>query len=160
MNLLEFVKKIIVDFVEAMLNDLEVKDRNAVIQYLRDFINYLKKKFAGDKDISFAISHLEDSFNRMLSEAVQTQKNTTENSGVKYSLNVNAKSELHKALYDTNYRNEVLLRDERPPIMLSQKGVENRPMVMNASHIRENVFTEGEAKNLDLRSIHTHIITE
>ena len=151
MNLLEFVKKIIVDFVKAMLSDLDINERKSVIQYLLDFLKYLKNKLSGNTDIVYEISRLEDSFNRMLSEAVQTQKNTAENSSVKYSLNVNAKSELHKALYDTNYRNEVLLRDVTPPIMLSQKGVENRPMVMNASHIRENVFTEDEARKLGLK---------
>ena len=71
--------------------------------------------------------------------------------GTQYSLSQNARSELKKVLQDTNYRNEVLLRDETPAIMLSQKGVRNLPMAMNASHIRENVFTEEEAKNLGLR---------
>ncbi|MBP3706499.1 MAG: hypothetical protein J6J13_04555, partial [Clostridia bacterium] len=86
------------------------------------------------------------------SQTSTEQKTTVDDSGGwQYSLNVNAKSELHKALYDKNYRNEVLLRDNTPPIMLSQKGVKNLPMVMNASHIRENVFTEEEAKNLGLR---------
>ena len=71
--------------------------------------------------------------------------------GVKYSLNQNAKTELHKALYDKSYQGEVLLRDESPPIMLAQKGVKNLPMSMNASHIRENVFTEEEAQKMGLR---------
>lgn len=76
---------------------------------------------------------------------------------VKYSLSENAKSELHKALYDTNYGNDVCLRDETPTIMLAQKGVKNLPMVMKVSHIRENVFTEVEAGKLGLRvDAHTH----
>ena len=83
--------------------------------------------------------------------------NVKESIGAKYSLSANAKTELHTALYDKNYRNEVLLRDESPAIMLSQKGVKNLPMAMNASHIRENVFTEAEAKKLGLKvDGHTH----
>lgn len=75
----------------------------------------------------------------------------------KYSLNENAPSELHKALYDTGYRDEVLLRDVTPDIMLSQNGVKNLPMAMNASHIRENVFSEDEARKLGLKvDEHTH----
>lgn len=83
--------------------------------------------------------------------APKNEKSTAQEDGVKYSLNKNAKGELKKALYDTSYRNEVLLRDETPAIMLAQKGVKNLPMVMNASHIRENVFSESEAKKLGLR---------
>ena len=76
--------------------------------------------------------------------------NTAQSGGVKYSLNINAKAELHKALYDKNYRDDVLLRDETPTIMLSQKNVRNLSMAMKASHIRENVFTEAEARQLGL----------
>ena len=78
---------------------------------------------------------------------------------MRYSLSKNAKNELHKALYDTNYRSEVKLRDATPDIMISQKGVRNLPMEMNASHIRENIFTEAEAKKLGLKvddNIHYH----
>ena len=71
--------------------------------------------------------------------------------GVKYSLNENAETELHRALYDKNFKGEVLLRDVTPEIMLSQKGVRNLPMSMNASHIRENVFSEAEAEKMGLR---------
>ena len=71
--------------------------------------------------------------------------------GVKYSLNENAETELHRALYDKNFKGEVLLRDVTPDIMLSQKGVRNLPMSMNASHIRENVFSEAEAEKMGLR---------
>ena len=66
-------------------------------------------------------------------------------SGGRYSLNQNASSELHKALYDKIYSNEILLRDETPQILLQQKGVKSLPMVMQISHIRENVFSETEA---------------
>ena len=72
--------------------------------------------------------------------------------GVKYSLNKNAETELHRALYDKNFKGEVLLRDVTPDIMLSQKGVRNLPMSMNASHIRENVFSEAEAVKMGLRT--------
>ena len=73
-----------------------------------------------------------------------------EQGGERYSLNENAATELHKALYDIGYRSDVRLRDVSPPIMLSQKGVRNLPMAMKASHIRENVFTEEKAINLGL----------
>lgn len=81
----------------------------------------------------------------------------------KYSLASNAKAELHKALYDLKYRDDVRLRDETPAIMLGHKGVKNLPMAMKASHIRENIFTEDEARALGLRvddDIHYHGLGE
>lgn len=68
--------------LQNMLSDLDYKERNVVVQYILDFLSYLKKKLAGNKDILFEISRLEDSFNRMLSEAVDINKETpTENGG-------------------------------------------------------------------------------
>lgn len=90
-------------------------------------------------------------------QKAQTREEKNDSIKVKYNLNENAAAELHKALYDKNYRSEVLLRDESPAIMVSQKDVRNLPMAMKASHIRENVFTEEEANNLGLRvDEHTH----
>ena len=43
-----------------------------------------------------------------------------------------------------------MLTDNSPSILTSQKGVENLPMMMVASHVRENILTEEEAKNLGL----------
>ena len=133
--------------------DLATKDRN-VFQKIYDEIKYLVKvATAGSKEAK-RLAQVEREFEKVYRELAQ--KNTAD-SGVKYSLNSNAKTELHKALYDKNYKNEVLLRDETPAIMTSQKGVKNLPMAMNASHIRENVFTEAEAKAEGLRvDKHTH----
>ena len=59
--------------------------------------------------------------------------------------------------YDKKYDQEIVLRDSTPSIMISQKGVKNLKMTMKISHIRENIFTEEEAKKLNLRvDKHTH----
>lgn len=67
--------------LENMLSGLNYKERNIVMRYILDFISYLKKKLAGNKEILFEISRLEDAFNRMLSEAVDTNKETPTESG-------------------------------------------------------------------------------
>lgn len=84
-------------------------------------------------------------------KAVGAQKNTTQEGGLKYSLSENARTELHEALYDRKYRGDVLLRDYTPGIITVQKGVRDLPMVMKISHIRENVFTEDEARSFGLK---------
>ena len=39
------------------------------------------------------------------------------------------------------------MTDNTPPILLAQKGVRNLPLHMKPSHVRENIFTEAEAKS-------------
>lgn len=155
----ELVADLVGDYVFTdadFVRKLSVENRN-VFQKIYDEIKYLcKVATAGSKEAR-QLEKVKKTFAEVYRESNTAQKNTAENSGVRYSLNVNAKSELHNALYDMSYRNEVLLRDETPSIMLSQNGVKNRQMVMNASHIRENVFTEEEARNLGLKvDAHTH----
>ena len=141
------------DFV----NHLSVTNRN-MFQKMYDEIKYLcKVATAGSKEAR-ELEKVKRVFENAYRAGSSAQSDTT-----KYHLSSNAKTELHKALYDTKYRSEVLLRDVSPAIMTSQKGVKNLPMAMNASHIRENVFTEEEAKNLGLRvndSTHYHGLGE
>lgn len=83
--------------------------------------------------------------------------------GERYALSANAKAEVKKALNDKNYSGEIKLTDSSPSILLTQNGVRNLPMIMNASHLRENIFTEAEAKKIGLRvhkSINYHGLGE
>ena len=73
--------------------------------------------------------------------------NPTDSTDIRYSLNVNAEAEINKALNNKYYNQDIILTDTTPSIVASQKGVNNYPMLMKASHIRENIFTRGEAKN-------------
>ncbi len=80
-----------------------------------------------------------------------------QDTGVRYSLRKGAEKDVEKALNDKTYREDVYLTENSPSIIASQKGVRNLPMLMKASHIRENVFTEDEAKNMGLKvDEHTH----
>lgn len=73
--------------LESLLSGLDYKERNAVVQYILDFLSYLKKKLAGNKELVFEISRLEDNFNRALSEATATKKFPTNGGGVQYDIN-------------------------------------------------------------------------
>lgn len=69
----------------------------------------------------------------------------------RYSIREEAISEIEKAISNKNYDKEIKLTDSSPAILTSQKGVKNLPMMMIASHIRENILTEQEAKDLGLK---------
>ena len=156
----ELVSELVGDYLLTdydFIKQISVENRN-VFQRLWDEVKYLCKVASAGSKEARVFEKVKRSFEKAYKEAA-VEKNNTAEGGVnaKYSLSANAESELHKALYDKNYRNEVLLRDETPEIMLSQKGVKNHKMVMNASHIRENVFTEAEAQKLGLKvDNHTH----
>lgn len=69
----------------------------------------------------------------------------------KYALCKDAATEVEKAITNKYYDKEVKLTESSPAILTSQKGVRNLPMMMVASHIRENILTEEEAKKLGLK---------
>ena len=73
------------------------------------------------------------------------------NDGVSYALAPSAEADVDRALTDLYGRDDVYLTDSSPSIIASQKGVRNLPMLMKASHIRENIYTEAEAKRLGLK---------
>lgn len=84
--------------LERLVSEVNQKDRNAVFQFIHDFISWLKTALKGEK-ISFDIVKLENHFASVLRN-VETKsgqnKNSTNDGGVKYSIeyekaNVNSK---------------------------------------------------------------------
>lgn len=132
------------------INRLSVEQPNIFKKIFEEIKYLVKTATAGTKEAK-QLLEVQRAFEKAYKEGGESKD------GIRYSLAENAATELHKALYDKNYREDVRLRDETPAIMLAQKGVKNLPMVMKVSHIRENVFTEEEAKKLGLRvDAHTH----
>lgn len=92
-----------------------------------------------------------DNLEKILNQAGTETKNTATEDGVKYQLKVGAAADVEKALKDKNYRDDVYLTESSPAVIANQNGVRNLPMLMKASHIRENVFTEDEARQRGLK---------
>ncbi|MBQ7247132.1 MAG: hypothetical protein IJS22_03460 [Lachnospiraceae bacterium] len=83
--------------------------------------------------------------------------------GKKYPfLRDDAEDEVHKVTTDTKYGSEVRLTDHSPSIITSQKNTKDLPLVMKASHVRENILSEAEAKKLGLsiKGKHFHRLGE
>ena len=93
-------------------------------------------------------------FDESLEEILAEQKNTaeTEPGGErKYELKKDARQNVDKAVSRKGYNGEIELTTGSPSIITSQKGTENYPLVMKASHIRENILTEKEAQTMGLK---------
>lgn len=72
------------------------------------------------------------------------------NAGYSAHISNTAEQEINKALADKNYRQEIKLRDFTPAILV-EHGARDLPMLMKASHLRENIFTAQEAAANGLR---------
>lgn len=82
----------------SLSSSLDYEERNVVIQYILDFLSYLKKKLAGNKELVFEISRLEDNFNRAISEATATKKFPTNGGGVQFIVNQENNSSIKQQL--------------------------------------------------------------
>ena len=140
--------------------------------YINDLLEKLKKAYAGltpDSregkivlDMKDCIEELHNmweeaaldarnNFQSAGGKSLRGNKNTADEDGGKYSLRAGAEADIERALNDKNYTEDVFLTESSPSIIASQKGARNLPMLMKASHIRENIFSEQEAKQNGLK---------
>ena len=131
-----------------MIEDIYVTSRMDFDEFhngLTDLLGYdgiiAWNKAEGTQAVVFRSNQAKDIFNFK----------PTKNADVRYSLSLTANQEVENALNNKNYQQEIKLTDVTPSILLGQKGVKNLPMIMKASHVRENIFTEEEAKAKGLK---------
>lgn len=144
------------EFAEEMRTDAYIEkvamERPGLISKIRELIRKVMERFRNilpQKELT-AWEQAEEKWKRALDAAVKS--GALENDGeVRYKLSDNAGIEVSKALKDKNYKGEVKLTNNSPKILTEQSGVEDLPMVMKASHIRENILTEDDARELGLR---------
>ncbi len=175
-------EEVVARSMEKMLSDTdafsvmeELKTENhGLWQKIKDFfakwqkqIHKLYKKYKFSGNYANAYESIKDSIDDVMNLFSQGLVNAGENyqyiatestqSETKYQLRENAEQDIESALASKNYTEDVYLTETSPSIITSQKGVKNLPMLMKASHIRENVFTEKEAKEKGLKvDDHTH----
>lgn len=166
----EAVEEVIADACETVLTEPTAIRQLAsdnmplakkIRKWLNDFFRKIKSAFAGLEavhDEAKAMTEYMDELRAMwddaLSDAVRNRanKNAAENGdgAARYSIREDAPAEIHKAVTDKKYQGDIWLTDTTPSIMLGRRGVKNLPMLMKASHIRENILTKQEAAKLGL----------
>lgn len=175
-------EEVVARSMEKMLSDTdafsvmeELKTENhGLWQKIKDFfakwqkqIHKLYKKYKFSGDYANAYKSIKDSIDDVMKLFSQGLVNAGKNyqyiatesaqSDTKYQLREGAEKDIERALASKNYTEDVYLTETSPSIIVSQKGVKNLPMLMKASHIRENVLTEKEAKEKGLKvDNHTH----
>lgn len=166
----EAVEEVIADACETVLTEPTAIQQLAsdnmplakkIRKWLNDFFRKIKSAFAGLEavhDEAKAMTDYMDELRAMwdgaLADAVRNRanKNAAENGdgAIRYSIREDAPAEIHKAVTDKSYQGDIWLTDTTPSIMLGRRGVKNLPMLMKASHIRENILTKQEAAKLGL----------
>ncbi len=149
-------------FSKAELENILSKDRYAEYSDLYEgdtnkiFEEFVCDTLAGMNEYTLVFDELVTSFWNNDFEAIdnyevsQNAEKIESGENVSYALSQSASVEIEKAITDKFYDKEIKLTDSSPSILISQKGVDNLPMVIKASHARENILTEEEAKKLGL----------
>ncbi|MDY3929084.1 MAG: hypothetical protein SOZ34_06960, partial [Clostridia bacterium] len=126
------------DFAEHVA----VKDKNLaqkILDVIRDILDKIGvKKYSEMDNIARAWEKAVNTAQRNVNNVNSSTKNTG-NGKIQYSLSKFAERDVNYALTNKNYTEDVYLTESSPSIIVNQKGTKNLPMVMKASHIRENV---------------------
>lgn len=77
------------------------------------------------------------------------KENKPKNNLIKNRISPNISKDIDNVLNNINERTPVKLRDYTPRVLV-KNGIKNLPMYENPSHIRKNILTIKEAKNLSL----------
>lgn len=96
---------------------------------------------------------------RAFADVLDSDYSRSDTGGEQYSIRPGAREDVERVLAGENIRGDIQLTETSPAIITEQSGARNLPLMMKASHIRENVFTEAEAGSKGMRTgsnIHYH----
>ncbi|MBQ6846331.1 MAG: hypothetical protein IJO61_04295, partial [Oscillospiraceae bacterium] len=156
----EKICDIIKDLIISIRRALSGERAAQISEYDREaFSGLLKKAEEMERVLREALETADTRFDAKAEKSTAGAVKSSRKSSAKYALRTDAETEVDKAISQKGYQNEVRLTDSSPDILLSQKGVKDLPLVMKATHIRENILTEEEAKSKGFRTasdIHYH----
>ena len=185
-------EEVIARLCESFLRDIHLSDKaeqlyrtdkkaaNKVLEFLRGIKekleNWIKEKLSNGESIAPQSpvgkigAEMVKANNRLLDLFIEGIRRASENlaytqGGVstRFEIREEAKADIKEILAGKKLRRNVILTENTPTIMLGREGVENLPLAMKESHIRENILSEGDAKAMGLRTgedIHYHDLGE
>ena len=170
-------EEVVCQSMETMLTDTNAVEKFVKLRYkeptvferiknwISNFIEKIKAAYKGIKPDSEAgrvfqktikdFEKIEELFAEALNNAIESgmgENNHSDDKNMSFSIRSGAKDDIEKVLKDKYYQAEIKLTETTPLIITSQKGAKNLPMLMKSSHIRENIFTEEEAKKAGLKT--------
>lgn len=122
------------------------RKNTTLAEKIKNFISDLKVKLKGTAQEK-QLMKIENMYRKALEQARSTENTASD---VKYHISSNLSNDIDNVLVNLNERNPVKLREYTPNILV-QNGIKDLPMYENPSHIRKNILTENEARNIGLQ---------
>ena len=134
---------------QEFVNSLTVEKPSvakSVYNWVVDKLNKLNK-FTGYKSEKLFWKDIKNKFDSAYRNKEQYIGNS--NNRTRFHINQNLSKNIDNVLTNIKERNPVKLRDYTPDVLV-KNGIKNLPMYENPSHIRKNILTKEEAKNIGL----------
>lgn len=136
---------------QEFINQLTTEKRSVAKVIYDNVVSILNKinKLTGYKSEKIYWTDVKNKFEKAYKNISIKQNNTVLDNNTKYHISESLNEKIDNVLENINERNPVKLRDYTPDILV-KNGIKNLPMYENPSHIRKNILTEEEAKNIGL----------
>lgn len=120
---------------EQLIKQVNSKDRPAIIQFVIDFLSFLKDKLSGKKGITFEIKRLESKYSAMLREATKTT-HTAEGEGLRFSVSKSFEEQIDDVINgEHNPRWDIYVSET--PKVFTDLGFSKSPLLMRNSKVKE-----------------------
>lgn len=120
---------------EQLIKQVNSKDRSAIIQFVLDFLSFLKDKLSGKKGITFEIKRLESKYSSMLREATKTT-HTAEGEGLRFSVSKSFEEQIDDVINgEHNPRWDIYVSET--PKVFTDLGFSKSPLLMRNSKVKE-----------------------
>lgn len=137
----------------SIVSRMDAPAKKGFIETVKNFLRRMIERLKGNR-IEAEFIKMRDMWDGMVARMQETantaEKSTVREDGGKYALVDDIEEKIDKVLEGKKTAKPVQLTKNTPSILLAQKGVDNLPMVMNASHIRSVIYNLDEAVELGL----------
>ena len=133
---------------QEFINSLSM-EQPSIFKKIYNKIIELANKITGNSREALFIRDLKNKWENAYRTTTTEQAVSNLNSITQHHISQNASVDIDNVLTNINERNPVKLRDYTPSVLV-QNGIKDLPMYENPSHIRKNILTAKEARNLGL----------
>lgn len=140
------------DFINSLVQDGSIQNKNIITKIydaIKRLLNSLTEKGRQKNAYYDFVSELEQKWREAYKQTTTERAINNLKRNTKYHLSENARKEILDAVYNKNTKinNMVQVRDFTPQILVNL-GLNNYRMMVRKGHLRENILTKNEAKQL------------
>ncbi len=134
----------------SIVSRMDAPAKKGFTETVKNFLRRMIERLKGNR-IEAEFIKMRDMWDGMVARMQETantaEKNAAREDGGKYALVDDIEEKIDKALAGKEDAYSIQLTETTPEILV-ENGVKNLPMVMNAEHIRKNIFSEEQSQSL------------